>query len=69
MNVKQAIECVKQLNHNEKAFMARYLISSLEIRQDENVDEAWAELAENRYEELVSGKVQSVSWEEIKKKC
>lgn len=47
--------------------MARYLISSLEIRQDENVDEAWSELAEKRFEELVSGKVQSVYWEEIKK--
>ena len=67
INVKQAIEYIEQLNHNEKAFMARYLISSLEIRQDENVDVTWAELAEKRYEELVSRKVQSVSWEEIKK--
>ena len=47
--------------------MAHCLISSLETKQDEGVDQAWADLAEKRYEELISGKVEPVSWEDIKK--
>ena len=43
------------------------LIFSLETEQDEEVDFAWAVLAEKRYKELLSGTVKSVSWEEIKK--
>ena len=66
--IKQAIEGVKKLTAHERALVARCLISSLETKQDEDVDFAWAELAEKRYMELVSGTVKSVPWEEIKKK-
>ena len=52
---------------DERALVAHCLISSLEKQQDENVDEAWAELAEKRYAELVSGEVKPLSWEEVKK--
>ena len=65
-NIKQVIENIKKLSADEKALIAHCLISSLETRQDENVEEAWAELAEKRYAELVSGSVKPVSWEEIK---
>ena len=68
MDVKQALECVKQLNHNDRAFIAHCLISSLDTQQDEDTEMAWAELAQKRYEELVSGKSESVHWEDIKKK-
>ena len=64
--IKQVIENIKKLSADEKALIAHCLISSLETRQDENVEEAWAELAEKRYAELVSGSVKPVSWEEIK---
>lgn len=67
MNINQVLENAKQLNVNERALVAHCLISSLESRQDEGVDQAWAELAELRYQELVSGKVKSVSWDDIKK--
>lgn len=67
MNISQVLENAKQLNVNERALVAHCLISSLEIRQDEGVEQAWAELAEKRYQELVSGKVESVSWSDIKK--
>ncbi len=66
-NIKHVIEEVKHLNARERALIAHCLISSLETKQDEGVDLAWAELAEKRYSELVSGKVKSVSWEDIKK--
>ena len=64
--IKQVIENIKKLSADEKALVAHCLISSLETRQDENVEEAWADLAEKRYAELVSGSVKPVSWEEIK---
>ncbi|MGZ4969033.1 MAG: addiction module protein [Methylobacter sp.] len=67
MNINQVLENAKQLNVNERALVAHCLISSLETKQDEGVDQAWAELAESRFQELVSGKVESVSWDEIKK--
>ncbi len=66
--INQVIEDIKKLSADEKALIAHCLISSLETRQDENVEEAWAELAEKRFEELSSGSVKPVSWEEIKTK-
>lgn len=68
MDVRQIIESAKYLNAKEKAMVAHCLISSLETRHDEGVDQAWAELAQKRFEELSSGEVESVSWEDIKKK-
>ncbi len=66
MNIRQVIEETKNLNSNERALLAHCLISSLETRQDEGVDHAWAKLSEKRYSELVSGAVESVSWDSIK---
>ena len=63
---KQAPENIRELSSNEKALMAHCLISSLESKQDEDVDKAWAKLSEKRYLELESGAVRGVSWEEIK---
>ena len=65
---KQVIENIKDLSPNERALVAHCLISSLELRQDEGVDEAWAELSEKRLMELKSGEVKGVSWGEIKNK-
>jgi putative addiction module component (TIGR02574 family) len=65
--LKEVIENIKTLSAEERALVAHCLISSLETQQDENVEEAWAELAEKRYAELVSGEVAPVSWEEVKK--
>ncbi|EGW20193.1 addiction module protein [Methylobacter tundripaludum] len=69
MNINQVLENAKQLNVDERALVAHCLISSLEISQDESVEQTWAELAELRYQELVSGKVASVSWDDIKKEA
>jgi len=63
---KQVIENIKDLSPDERALVAHCLISSLESKQDEGVDEAWAELSEKRLIELKSGEVKGVSWEDIK---
>ncbi len=67
MTINQVIVSASRLSPNERALVAHCLIYSLETKQDIGVDQAWAELAEKRYEELTSGKVQSVSWDDIKK--
>ncbi|MBL4909300.1 MAG: addiction module protein [Alteromonadaceae bacterium] len=67
MNLREAIETTRELNSNDKALLAHCLISSLELTQDENIDNAWAELSEKRYTEMTSGSVEAVSWVNIKK--
>jgi hypothetical protein len=37
-------------------------------KHDDAVDDAWSELAQQRFNELNSGSVEGVSWEQIKKK-
>ena len=67
MNINQVIENAKDLNPKERALLAHCLIYSLETKQDEGVDQAWAKLIKKRYAEVASGKVDSLSWEDIKK--
>ncbi len=62
----QVIQNIEELNSDEKALVAHCLISSLESKLDDNVDQAWSELAKKRLIELESGTVKSVSWESIK---
>jgi hypothetical protein len=44
MTLKKVIESAKGLTVSEKAFVAHCLISSLETKQDDDVDNAWKEL-------------------------
>ncbi len=67
MDVKDIIESTKYLSARERALIARCMISSLETRQDNGVDQAWAELAQKRFTELISGNTKPVSWQEIKR--
>ena len=46
--------------------MAHLIIASLETVSDEGVDEAWTELASSRFDDLITGKVKGVTWDEIK---
>jgi len=63
---KQVIENIESLSSDEKALVAHCLISSLEIKHDDSVDQAWGELAQKRLSEIDSGSVKGVTWEEIK---
>ena len=63
---KQVIENIGDLTSDERALVAHCLISSLEIKHDDSVDEAWGELAQKRLLELESGTVKGVSWGDIK---
>ena len=57
-----------ELTDNDRATLAGLLIESLETPPDPDVEAAWAEEAERRWQEIQSGKVQTIPWEEIKAK-
>ena len=63
---QQTIENIKDLSPKERALVAHCLISSLETTQEQGVDEAWAALSRERLQELKSGAVKGVSWQDIK---
>ena len=65
---KQVIENIENLSSDEKALVAHCLISSLGVKHDDSVDQAWGELAQRRFSELESGSVKGASWDEIKSK-
>ena len=65
---KQAIENIENLSSDERALIAHCLISSLEVKHDDSVDQAWGKLAQERFTELESGVVKGVSRDDIKNK-
>lgn len=64
--VEQVIESIKELSADERALIAHCLISSLDERHDDGVEQAWLVLAEKRIAELTSGQVKAVSWDTLK---
>ena len=64
--LERVFKDVSHLSIKEKALVAHCLIASLDTAQDDDIDSAWADLAEKRFFELVSGKVKAISWDEIK---
>jgi len=57
-----------ELTDKDRATLAGLLIESLETEVDPDVERAWAEEAERRWQEIESGKVQTIPWEDIKAK-
>ena len=56
------------LPENERAELAGNLISSLDATVDQDVDAAWKQEVVRRLHQVQSGKVGTVSWEEIQRK-
>lgn len=56
------------LPEKERAELAGNLISSLDATVDEDVDAAWQQEVVRRLHEVQSGKVETVSWEEVQQK-
>ncbi|MFH0725416.1 MAG: addiction module protein [Pseudomonadota bacterium] len=65
--MKQLLENIKDMSLQERALLAHCLISSLDQTQDDEVDDAWAVIAEKRFAQIESGEVGVLSWEQIKK--
>lgn len=55
-----------ELEDNDRATLAGLLIESLEGPEDPDVERAWADEVERRWQEIESGKVKTIPWEEVK---
>lgn len=66
--MERVIEDVQTLSTNEKNNLMKFLIASLDETHDNDSDQQWANLAKQRYQEIESGNVQTVSWDDIKQK-
>ena len=56
------------LPENERAELAGTLISSLDAVIDPDVDAAWQQEVVRRLDEVQSGEVKTVAWEEVQRK-
>ena len=68
--LNQIIRDALELSDSERATLAGLLIESLEVAQDvdPDVEAAWAAEAERRWQEIESGAVKTISWEEVRAK-
>jgi putative addiction module component (TIGR02574 family) len=66
--LKQIFREALDLPDDERATLAGLLIESLEEAPDPDVESAWAAEAERRWQEIESGAVQTIPWEEVKAK-
>jgi len=55
-----------KLEDNDRATLAGLLIESLEGPEDPDVESAWAAEVERRWQEIESGKVKTIPWDQIK---
>jgi putative addiction module component (TIGR02574 family) len=69
--MQEARELLKKapaLPDRERADLAGSLIDSLDDTVDENAEAAWQEEIVRRLEEVRSGKVKTISWEDVRQK-
>lgn len=64
--LKSVLKNIEHLTSSEKALAAHCLLSSLEEKPNDNVAPEWLALSQARSKELDTGKVKTVSWEQIK---
>ena len=64
--LKNIIDQSRTLSAEERAFIAHFMISSLEGKPEAGVEKDWLKLADQRYRELKSNKDQGLTWQEIK---
>ena len=67
-NVQELFRDAFELSDEERATLAGLLLESLEGPPDEGVAEAWAAEAQRRWEEIQSGQVETVPWEEVRER-
>ncbi len=56
------------LPENERAELAGTLMSSLDTTIDPDVDAAWQQEVARRLDEVQSGDVKTIAWEEVQRK-
>ncbi|KKO48654.1 addiction module antitoxin RelB [Arsukibacterium sp. MJ3] len=64
--LKYLLENMGQLSTKEKALAAHCLLSAMDSTSDDDVQKEWVSLAEQRSAELELGKVEPMTWTQIK---
>ena len=66
--LNQVIHDALKLSDSERATLVGLLIESLEATETEDpeVEAAWASEAERRWQEIESGQVKTIPWEEVR---
>jgi putative addiction module component (TIGR02574 family) len=65
--LNRVIHDALELSDSERATLVGLLIESLEGGEpDADVEAAWAAEAERRWQEIESGKVKTIPWEEVR---
>lgn len=59
---------VQELSQDEKNYLVKFLIASMDKSHDENSEQQWADLAKSRLSDIESGKIETQSWEQIKQR-
>ena len=64
--IQRILEEVKRLPPLSRAALAVSILESLEVDSDPDAEKAWDELADRRLEELESGRVREIPWDEAR---
>jgi putative addiction module component (TIGR02574 family) len=67
-DLKKVFQEAFDLPENDRATLAGLLLESLESRPDPEVEEIWAIEADRRWQEIKSGAVQTIPWQEVRAK-
>lgn len=65
---RKVLEDALALSPEERADLAATLIDSLDEREDEAVEEAWALEIQRRMREVEAGAVKTIAWSEARKR-
>lgn len=66
--LRELLQKALALPEDERAELAGNLISSLDATVDQDVDAAWQQEVVLRLQDIQSGKVDTVSWQEVQQK-
>jgi putative addiction module component (TIGR02574 family) len=66
---QELLQKALSLSDEERAELASNLISSLDKTLDPDVDAAWQQEVSRRAEEVRSGKVNTVAWDDVQRKA
>jgi len=69
MKARELLRQALTLPDEDRAELAASLIDSLDTTVDDNVEAAWQEEIARRLDEIQSGKVQGIPWEEVRRKA
>lgn len=65
-DLREQFRDVFELSESERATLAGLLIESLEPPPDPDVEALWAAEEQRRWQEIESGVVETVPWEEVR---